>query len=105
MRVLLAGPDFEENLSVRYLASSLIAAGHEAVLAVFNSAEDVEEVVGQAADADVVGLSICFQSRAQEFLAVARRIRERYPEKLIVAGGHYGLAPPRIYSSIIASST
>ncbi len=31
MRVLLAGPDFEENLSIRYLASSLNAAGHDAV--------------------------------------------------------------------------
>jgi len=29
MRVLLAGPDFEENLFVRYLASSLEANGHE----------------------------------------------------------------------------
>ena len=89
MRVLLAGPDFEENLSIRYLASSLNAAGHEPLLAVFNSANDVEDVADQAGVADVVGLSICFQSRAQEFLALARRIRELYPGKLIVAGGHY----------------
>ena len=89
MRVLLAGPDFEENLSIRYLASSLQAKRHEASLAVFNSAEDVETVAGMADDADIVGLSVCFQSRAQEFLALARRIRELHPEKLIVAGGHY----------------
>ena len=89
MRVLLAGPDFEENLSIRYLASSLQAKGHEAPLAVFNSAEDVEAVAEQADDADIVGLSICFQSRAQEFLGLARRIKELHPEKLIVAGGHY----------------
>ena len=56
MRVLLAGPDFEENLSIRYLASSLISAGHEALLAVFNSAADVEEVAEQAAEVDIVGL-------------------------------------------------
>jgi TonB family protein len=89
MRVLLAGPDFEENLSVRYLASSLKAAGHEALLAVFNSAADVESVAEQAGEADIVGLSVCFQSRAQEFLGAARRIKQLYPEKLIVAGGHY----------------
>jgi anaerobic magnesium-protoporphyrin IX monomethyl ester cyclase len=89
MRVLLAGPDFEENLSIRYLASALNSAGHEPLLAVFNSANDVEQVADQAGKADIVGLSICFQSRAQEFLALARRIRDRYPEKLIVAGGHY----------------
>src|SRR5690349_18436056 len=89
MRVLLAGPDFEENLSIRYLASSLQAAKHEATLAVFNSAEDVETVAEQAEVAEIVGLSICFQSRAQEFLGLARRIKQLYPEKLIVAGGHY----------------
>src|SRR5215467_12450054 len=89
MRVLLAGPDFEENLSIRYLASSLQANRHEASLAVFNSADDVEAVAEQAGDVEIVGLSVCFQSRAQEFLALARRIKEMYPGKLIVAGGHY----------------
>ncbi len=44
MRVLLAGPDFEENLSVRYLSSSLQANGHETLLSVFNSVDDVEAV-------------------------------------------------------------
>ena len=89
MRVLLAGPDFEENLSIRYLASSLQAKRHEASLAVFNSAADVETVAEQAGEAEIVGLSVCFQSRAQEFLTLARRIKQLYPEKLIVAGGHY----------------
>lgn len=89
MRVLLAGPDFEENLSIRYLASSLQAKRHETSLAVFNSAEDVEAVAKQAGEAEIVGLSVCFQSRAQEFIALARRIKQLHPEKLIVAGGHY----------------
>jgi len=89
MRVLLAGPDFEENLSIRYLASSLQAKRHETSLAVFNSADDVEAVAEQAGEAEIVGLSVCFQSRAQEFLALARRIKQLHPGKLIVAGGHY----------------
>jgi anaerobic magnesium-protoporphyrin IX monomethyl ester cyclase len=89
MRVLLAGPDFEENLSIRYLASSLQAKRHEALLAVFNSADDVEAVAEQAGEAEIVGLSVCFQSRAQEFLTLARRIKQLHPGKLIVAGGHY----------------
>lgn len=59
MRVLLAGPDFEENLSIRYLASSLQAEGHEALLAVFNSANDVEAVAEQTEEAEIVGLSVC----------------------------------------------
>jgi len=89
MRVLLAGPDFEENLSIRYLASSLQAKRHEPSLAVFNSADDVEAVAEQAGEAEIVGLSVCFQSRAQEFLTLARRIKQLHPGKLIVAGGHY----------------
>jgi TonB family protein len=89
MRVLLAGPDFEENLSIRYLASSLQAKRHEVSLAVFNSADDVEAVAEQAGEAEIVGLSVCFQSRAQEFLTLARRIKQLHPDKLIVAGGHY----------------
>jgi hypothetical protein len=35
MKVLPAGPDFEENLSIRYLSSSLLAAGQETVLGRF----------------------------------------------------------------------
>src|SRR5262249_18207434 len=89
MRVLLAGPAFEQNLSIRYLASSVQAKRHQAPLAVFNSADDVETVAGLAGEADIVGLSVCFQSRAQEFLTLARRIKQLHPEKLIVAGGHY----------------
>src|SRR6202046_2136461 len=89
MRVLLAGPDFEENLSIRYLASSLQAKRHETSLAVFNSADDVEAVAEQAGEAEIVGLSVCFQSRAQEFLTLARRIKQLHPGKLIMAGGHY----------------
>src|SRR2546421_6585302 len=89
MRVLLAGPDFEENLSIRYLASSLQAKRHEASLAVFNSADDVEAVAEQAGKIEIVGLSVCFQSRAQEFLTLARRIKQLHPAKLIVAGGGY----------------
>jgi carboxypeptidase family protein len=74
MRVLLAGPDFEENLSIRYLASSLQAERHEPSLAVFNSAEDVETVAEQAGECDLVGLSVCFQSRAQEFPDLATSV-------------------------------
>jgi anaerobic magnesium-protoporphyrin IX monomethyl ester cyclase len=89
MRILLAGPDYEENLSIRYLSASLLNAGHETVLAVFNSPDDIESVAGAAEGVDIVGLSMCFQSRAEEFLRLARIIKKRNPEKLIVVGGHY----------------
>ena len=89
MRVLLAGPDYEENLSIRYLSSSLRDAGHDTVLSTFNAATETGAVANAAQDADLVGLSICFQARAEEFLALAREIKARHPKKLVVAGGHY----------------
>jgi TonB family protein len=89
MRVLLAGPDYEENLSLRYLSGSLLAAGHDVVLAAFNSPDDIAAVAREARGANLVGLSMCFQSRAKEFLRLARLIKSRQPQTLMVAGGHY----------------
>jgi TonB family protein len=89
MKTLLVGPDYEENLSLRYLSGSLLSAGHDPVLAAFNSPIDTGAVANAAQDANLVGLSICFQARAREFLALAQQIKARDPNKLIVAGGHY----------------
>ena len=89
MKVLLAGPDYEENLSIRYLSGSLLSAGHETVLAPFNAVAETGAVANAAQDADIVGLSICFQARAREFLALSREIKSRNLKKLVVAGGHY----------------
>jgi radical SAM superfamily enzyme YgiQ (UPF0313 family) len=71
------------------LQTSPQAKRHETSLAVFNSADDVEAVAEQAGEAEIVGLSVCFQSRAQEFLSLAHLIKQLHPGKLIVAGGHY----------------
>jgi ankyrin repeat protein/radical SAM superfamily enzyme YgiQ (UPF0313 family) len=89
MRVLLVGREEEENLSIRYLSSSLQAAGHEVELASFNRNDDMDSVVCAASMVDLVGLSMCFQSRAHEYLELARRIKIEYPGLPIVAGGHY----------------
>ncbi|MFO0615786.1 MAG: radical SAM protein [Polyangiaceae bacterium] len=88
MRVLLVGPDHEDNLSIRYLSASLRARGHVAELARFNSSEDHDAVVADAAHYDVVGLSMCFQSRALEFLALADGLK-RAGCRMVVMGGHY----------------
>ncbi|MHB8876669.1 MAG: cobalamin-dependent protein, partial [Myxococcaceae bacterium] len=89
MRVLLVGPDLESNLSLRYLASSLRAAGHSPCIATFDSPEDIPSVLRQARDAELVGLSMCFQVRAPEFLALARALKAEQPGRPIVAGGHF----------------
>ena len=87
MHVLLVGPEEEENLSIRYLSSSLLEAGHKVDLAPFNSLNDMDSVVSAASNTDIVGLSMCFQSRARELLA--RRIKQANVSQLVVAGGHY----------------
>jgi radical SAM superfamily enzyme YgiQ (UPF0313 family) len=86
---MLIGPDLEENLSLRYLASSLRAAGHEPRIAAFETAADAPAVLAAAEDADLVGLSMCYQIRASEFLALARGLKQARPHRPVVAGGHY----------------
>jgi ankyrin repeat protein/radical SAM superfamily enzyme YgiQ (UPF0313 family) len=89
MHVLLVGPEKEENLSIRYLSSSLLASGHEVDIVSFNSACDIDAVVSATSNVDLVGLSMCFQSRAREYLELARRIKKAKPTCYVLAGGHY----------------
>ena len=89
MRVVLVGPDLEENLSLRYLLSSLKSAGHEATLAAFDTMDDFAKVMAIAGPADLVGLSMCYQVRANEFLGLAAALKAARPARPVVAGGHY----------------
>jgi len=89
MRVLLVGPDLESNLSLLYLASSLRAAGHDPAIAPFNCWDDAPAVLRAARGADLVGLSMCFQVRALEFLALADALKAEAPARPVVAGGHH----------------
>jgi len=89
MRVLLVGPEREENLSLRYLSGALLAAGHQTVLAPFDRLDDLGKVVTAARGAEAVGLSLCFQARAREFLTLAAALKLYAPRVPVVAGGHY----------------
>jgi anaerobic magnesium-protoporphyrin IX monomethyl ester cyclase len=91
MRVVLVGPEFEENLSLRYLAASLRQAGHRASLARFDSPEYVEGVVQQVRreGPGLVGLSMVFQVRAREFYELTRALRRSGYTGHITAGGHF----------------
>src|SRR6266540_188015 len=89
MRVLLVGPNQESNLSLLYLAASLRAAGHAPEIAAFNEWGDAPSVLRAAQGADLVGLSMCFQVRAGEFLALAAELEREAPGRPIVAGGHH----------------
>ena len=89
--VLLVGAEFEENLSLRYLAAAVEEDGEASVLLPFNRAAQADEIVRQAAAADplVVGISIPFQLRAREFLDLATALRAGGYRGHITAGGHF----------------
>lgn len=93
-RVALVGPELEENLSLRYLASSLSVAGFEPDIVPFDVSSDFPRVLAQlldpAAPPLLIGLSLSFQRRAKDFLALAVGLhRKGYPGH-ITAGGHFG---------------
>ncbi len=77
MKIALVGPELEENLGLRYIASSLKKRGHTADIVPFNDASDIDEVVGTvlATAPDITGLSMVFTSRGREFCALATALR------------------------------
>jgi len=90
--VALVGPEVEENLSLRYLASSLEAAESEPRY--FPSMPPILPVLLDALAGEpppaVIALSLSFQWRAEDVLALAMAARERGFRGHITAGGHFG---------------
>jgi len=91
MRVLLVGSELEENLAIRYLASALEAEGHEAELAAFSGVDDAAGVARavERSRPELVGLSMTFQRRAEEFGQLATDLRAAGYAGHITAGGHF----------------
>jgi anaerobic magnesium-protoporphyrin IX monomethyl ester cyclase len=91
--IALVGPELEENLSLRYLASSLATAGYRAELVVYNGDADfanaIETIARAVEPPAVVGISLAFQWRAQDFLALAMALRENGYRGHITLGGHF----------------
>lgn len=92
MRVVLIGSELEENLAIRYLAAALEAAGHETRLLAFSSSSDTTPVLQQLREgqpAELIGLSMTFQRRAQEFGDLASAIRAAGFAGHLTVGGHF----------------
>ncbi len=91
MKVCLIGAELEENLGLRYIASSLEVCGHSVAIVPFNSEQDQESAVRQALafEPQIVGLSMVFTSRAREFCRLAKRIREAGFGGHVIAGGPF----------------
>jgi radical SAM superfamily enzyme YgiQ (UPF0313 family) len=92
--VALVGPELEENLSLRYLASSLAAAGFPTEIFPFDGEEQfhgvLDGILGRTEPPLLVGLSLSFQRRAKDFLALAVALRRAKYAGHITAGGHFG---------------
>jgi anaerobic magnesium-protoporphyrin IX monomethyl ester cyclase len=92
--VALVGPEIEENLSLRYIASSLQAAGVRSELVPFNHEADFGPALAAIASAPeppaLVGISLAFQWRARDFLALAVALRESGYRGHVTMGGHFG---------------
>jgi radical SAM superfamily enzyme YgiQ (UPF0313 family) len=91
MRIALVGAEFEENLAVRSIQAELLAEGHEVELVVFNHLSDLEGAARRivALQAELVGMSMVFTSRAREFAELAARTRALGLRAHLVAGGHF----------------
>lgn len=91
MRVALVGAELEENLGLRYMASALEHAGHEAEIVPFNTGRDTASVVQEIdrLNPAVTGLSMVFTGRAREFCSLAQALRADGYAGHLVAGGHF----------------
>src|SRR6188508_1937720 len=89
--IALVGAEYEENLSLRYLASAVAKAGFRAELVPFNDDARRSEVVDRvrALDPLLVGISLPFQVRAPQLLDVATELRARGYAGHICVGGHF----------------
>ena len=89
--VLLVGAEELENLGTRYLAAVLRQHGWSVELASFSTARELDAVVRreEAVRPRLVGLSVIFQYRAPEFLALAVELKRILPEVHITTGGHF----------------
>jgi anaerobic magnesium-protoporphyrin IX monomethyl ester cyclase len=91
MKIALIGAELEENLGLRYMASSLETAGHEAVILPFNEEKEIQQIASLVIreNPEIVGLSMVFTSRGREFCDLAVKLRKAGYAGHLTAGGHF----------------
>lgn len=87
--VLLVGFQDQDNLGLRYLMSSVNAAGHRAEIATYHSDPATLLARIERERPDVVGFSLIFQYMAPDFGRVIDGLRARGVAAHITMGGHY----------------
>jgi len=103
MKVLLVGPELEENLGLRYLASALQGAGHEVEVLPFNGPKDLPglvRIILLEAPA-LVGLALVAQRRFGDVSQLITRLRQGGFQGHLTAGGHFAsLRAPEILGDL-----
>lgn len=89
MSVLLIGFQDQDNLGLRYLASTVQACGHAAAIMTYGS--DTERILARVVQEqpDVIGFSLIFQYMAPDFAQVIAGLRAAGIDAHITMGGHY----------------
>ena len=93
-RVLLVGFQDQDNLGLRYLASSLREAGHEIRIESFGTDPAPLVHVAHQWRADIIGFSMIFQFMAPDFAHVIRALRAAGVSAHFTMGGHYASFAP-----------
>jgi anaerobic magnesium-protoporphyrin IX monomethyl ester cyclase len=90
-RVCLMGAEIEENLSLRYLAGALEAAGFQVIIVPWQPGASTCTLAREATEASplAVGVSIPFQHHAAEMMALVRTIRAGGFAGHLTVGGHF----------------
>ena len=91
MKVAIVGAELEENLGIRYMASSLESRGHVVEIVPFNSECDILDVVRKVIllTPTIVGLSMVFTGRGREFCNLAGALRDGGFRGHLTAGGPF----------------
>ncbi|MFB3890617.1 MAG: radical SAM protein [Phycisphaerae bacterium] len=91
MKIALVGPELEENLALRYIHAALAEAGHEPRIMDFHAAGQIPQLVDEivAFGPRIVGMSMVFTARAQEYVKLADELRAAGYAGHITAGGHF----------------
>ena len=100
-RVLLVGFQDQDNLGVRYLASSLLKAGHDVRIESFG--REAGSLVRAARDwePDIIGFSMIFQFMAPDFARVIEALGASGSTSHLTMGGHYASFAPETLFQLI----
>ncbi len=98
---MLVGFQDQDNLGVRYLASSLRATGHDVRIESFGKDPTALVIAATSWVPDVVGFSMIFQFMAPDFGNVIAALRSAGVHAHFTMGGHYASFAPETVLELI----